>query len=127
MNHIVQFQPPHLDGKWQIASLNRRGGHPVCGCTVEEGHDTAEEAHRHHHETDLAYATMRSIHETDSARKCERCGEWTPKVVMGPWPGRFSSVLVFLCDEHLPTTDDEVRAVIEATAPFHASYEAWES
>ena len=77
MNHLVAFQPPHLNGLWQFATLNSRGGGPICGCSLDEGHPTREEAERHHWETATNHAEPQSCEELDVQRPCARCAAWT--------------------------------------------------
>lgn len=128
MNHDVAFQPSHLDGKWQYCSLNRRGGYVVCGCGRDDGHETREEAERHFYETSLEQMSMRDVRETRSAEHCEVCQDWTPKYIgsndFGSW---FGMAMHWLCDEHLPSTDEELRDRVRTLWPFEPGRESWHS
>lgn len=125
MNHDRAFQLNN--GRWQYATLNKRGGGPICGCHGAEGHDTAEEAERHYYDTSLANLTLRTSTTPGEARPCHECGTWTDSAVSMPFHGPFDKDSIPCCPTHMPDTDDEARALATKVSPFRAGMESYHS
>lgn len=132
MNHITQYQLSN--GKWIMASLNRRGSYIVCGCVNEQGHDTAEDAQLHYYNHCLQSMTLdRNLRTATQAGECVVCKTdldkttWTPRFVNGDFYGRFGGLHEWLCDEHIPADDEALRQFVQKVSPFEPNYEGWNS
>ncbi len=125
MNHYTAMQPPHLNGRWQYVQLSRRGGGPICGCTIDEGHETREEAERHMWET---YTALAYVHEFDDPliqRRCEECTEWTTHRIIVRVNHLHDDVHV-LCSAHRGQLDpDAALAWVRDLVPFQPNRESF--
>lgn len=128
MNHYVATQPPHLNGRWQYAVLTSRGGGPICGCVLEDGHDTREDAERHLYETALAnMVPPHQWREPEQLLRCEQCAEWTD-VRVGVQVHHFASPGArVLCEVCAAPFFDELRwsDAVRELVPFRPGVESW--
>lgn len=122
MNHYLAIQPTHLGGKWQYALTSSRGGGPVCGCDLNEGHETREEAERHHYDTSLASCEPR-ITSSGQAEACTGCGEWTPRYVTGT--GIFSTLHIPACESCVPADNQSLLDALTKARPFMPGIETF--
>jgi hypothetical protein len=129
MRHNFAMQPEHLGGRWQYVSVSSHGGYPSCGCVPGTGHDTREEAERHHYETVLGRVKTLVTWDQDCARRCEGCKALTQRCLN-------AYVDTIFCDESpyriclacFPDRDDAGWIeVLRTLAPFQPNIESWES